>query len=188
MNHQLLGFFSGFPNHRFSRNVADRLSEELTNRNSLVFISAWPMEYKRNDNDSTGMHGMFEECNMPFARYYVIDNRMEASYATRLIHEASCVFLMGGHPGQQFQLICNKGLDVAIRDTSAAILGVSAGAINMAKRSLDTKDSCVSSRCSRSGTSFWSASRIQSGKIPSTHPSPCTYGRKPRTTAPSTTT
>lgn len=143
MNHQLLGFFSGFPNHRFSRNVADRLSEELTNRNSLVFISAWPMEYKRNDNDSTGMHGMFEECNMPFARYYVIDNRMEASYATRLIHEASCVFLMGGHPGQQFQLICNKGLDVAIRNTSAAILGVSAGAINMAKRSIDTKDSCV---------------------------------------------
>jgi cyanophycinase-like exopeptidase len=68
---------------------------------------------------------------------------MDASYATRLIHEASCVFLMGGHPGQQFQLICNKGLDVAIRNTSAAILGVSAGAINMAKRSLDTKESPV---------------------------------------------
>jgi len=101
------------------------------------------MEYERNDSDSIGMHGMFEECNMPFTRYYVIDNRTETSYATRLIHEASCVFLMGGHPGQQFRLICNKGLDAAIRDTSVAILGVSAGAINMAKRSLDTKESCI---------------------------------------------
>lgn len=143
MNHQLLGFFSGFPNRNFPHDVAEKLSEELTNRDSLVFISAWPMEYARNDSDSIGMHHMFEECNMPFERYYVIDNRTDASYATQLIREASCVFLMGGHPEQQFQLICSKGLDVAIRDTSAAILGVSAGAINMAKRSLDTKESCV---------------------------------------------
>ncbi len=143
MNHRFLGFFSGFPNHRFPRDVAKRLSEELTNRDSLAFVSAWPADYARNDCDSAGMHGMFEECNMPFARHYVIDNRMDASHATRLIHEASCVFLMGGHPGLQFELICNKGLDVAIRDATSAVLGVSAGAINMAKRSLDTKESPV---------------------------------------------
>jgi peptidase E len=34
-------------------------------------------------------------------------------------------------------------LDAAIRDTAAAVFGVSAGAINMAKRSLDTKESPV---------------------------------------------
>ena len=143
MDYHLLGFFSGFPNHRFPRDVAKRLSEELTNRESLVFVSAWPADYARNDSDAAGMHGMFEECNIPFVRHYVIDNRMEASHAARLIHEASCVFLMGGHPGLQFQLIRNKGLDAAIRDAAAAVLGVSAGAINMAKRSLDTKESPV---------------------------------------------
>lgn len=143
MDHHLLGFFSGFPNYRFPRDVAKRLSEELTNRGSLVFVSAWPEDYARNDSDSAGMHGMFEECNIPFARHFVIDNRMDASHATRLIREASCVFLMGGHPGLQFQLLCKKGLDVAIRNTAAAVLGVSAGAINMAKRSLDTKESPV---------------------------------------------
>lgn len=143
MDYHLLGFFSGFPNHRFPHDVAKRLGEELTNRDSLVFVSAWPADYARNDSDSAGMHGMFEECNIPFARHYVIDNRMDASYAMRLIHEASCVFLMGGHPGLQFQLISNKGLDVAIRDASTAVLGVSAGAINMAKHSLDTKESPV---------------------------------------------
>lgn len=143
MDYRLLGFFSGFPNHRFPHDVAKRLSEELTRRDSLVFVSAWPEDYARNDRDSDGMHGMFGEYNIPFTRHCVIDNRMEASHATKLIHEASCVFLMGGYPKLQLQLIRDKGLDVAICDSTAAVLGVSAGAINMAKRSLDTKESSV---------------------------------------------
>ena len=143
MDYRLLGFFSGFPNHIFPQDVAKRLSEELTNRKSLIFVSAWPEDYARNDNDSIGMHGMFEECNIPFAQHFVIDNRMEASQAKQLIHEASCVFLMGGHPGLQLQLIHDKDLDVVICDTDASVLGVSAGAINIAKNSLDTKESLV---------------------------------------------
>jgi hypothetical protein len=143
MGYRLLGFFSGFPNYRFPHDVAKLLSEELIDRNCLVFVSAWPADHAKNNNDSDGMHGMFEKCNIPFARHFVIDNRMEASHATQLIHEASCVFLMGGHPGLQLQLIRDTGVDVAIRDTTAAVLGVSAGAINMAKHSLDTKQSPV---------------------------------------------
>ena len=85
MDYRLFGFFSGFPNYRFPRDVAKRLSEELTHRSSLVFVSAWPADHARNDSDSAGMHGMFEEYNIPFAQHCVIDNRMEASHATQLI-------------------------------------------------------------------------------------------------------
>lgn len=143
MESRLLGFFSGFPSRRFPEEIAARLREEITNRDSLVFISAWPTDYARNDSDATGMHGMFEACGMPFARYCVIDERTEAADAVRLIQEASCVFLMGGHPGLQFRLIREKGLADALRHASAATLGVSAGSINMAKHSLDTKESPV---------------------------------------------
>lgn len=95
----------------------------------------------KNDSDSAGMHSMFKEYNIPFAQRYVIDNRMEAIQAQQLIQEASCVFLMGGHPGLQLRLLREKGLDTAICNAKAAVLGVSAGAINMAKHSLDTKES-----------------------------------------------
>ncbi|GHU80275.1 hypothetical protein AGMMS49992_33150 [Clostridia bacterium] len=84
---------------------------------------------------------MFVEIGLPFTQYHVIDNRTEPIYATHLICEASCVFLMGGHPGLQLRLLRDTGLDIAICDTPAAVLGVSAGAINMAKHSLDTKES-----------------------------------------------
>lgn len=141
MDDRLFGFFSGFPSRRFPVDVGKRLREELTRRSSLVFVSAWPEDCARNDSDSTGMLSMFEEYKMPFAQRYVIDNRMEATQAQQLVREASCVFLMGGHPGLQIQLLHHMGLDAAIREATAPVLGVSAGAINMAKHALDTKES-----------------------------------------------
>lgn len=143
MNAQLIGLFSGFPTHHFTDDIVERLREELTVRDLLVFISAWPSDYERNDNDATGMHGMFEKCNMPFNQYCVIDNRTNAIDAKRLIQEASCIFLMGGHAVLQFQLICDKGIEDEIRKSTAIILGVSAGSSNMAKRALDIWESHI---------------------------------------------
>lgn len=143
MNAQLLGFFSGFPRHHFTIDIMERLREELTVRDSLVFVSAWPSDYNRNDSDSTGMYAMFEECDMPFKRYSVIDNRTTADDAKRLIREASCIFLMGGQAVSQFQLICDKDISGEIRKSTAVILGVSAGSSNMAKRALDIWESHV---------------------------------------------
>lgn len=143
MHARFLGFFSGFPTHHFPVGIAERLREELAVRDSLVFVSAWPSDYERNDSDSTGMHAMFEECGMPFGRYSVIDDRTAVDDARRLIQEASCIFLMGGHGVQQFQLIRDKDIWDGIRKSAAAVLGVSAGAGNMAKRALDIWESHV---------------------------------------------
>ena len=89
------------------------------------------------------MHAMFEECGMPFGRYSVIDDRTAVDDARRLIQEASCIFLMGGHGVRQFQLIRDKDIWDGIRKSAAAVLGVSAGAGNMAKRALDIWESHV---------------------------------------------
>ena len=132
MDHRLFGFFSGFPGKSFPYEIAERLREELLKRDSFVCVSAWPADYERNDIDLVNMHGLFEEYNMPFARQNVIDNRTKTSHAIRLIHEASCVFLMGGYPKLQLELMRNKNLDVAIRNAGTAVLGLSAGSINMA--------------------------------------------------------
>lgn len=143
MNAKVLGFFSGFPARHFPRDIAGQLNAELDVRDSLVFISAWPSDAERNDADSEGMHGMFAECGMPFEHCHVIDSRTPARDAVRLIRGASCIFLMGGNATQQFQLICEKGIKDEIRSSRAVILGVSAGASNMARRALDIWESHV---------------------------------------------
>jgi hypothetical protein len=40
MKKELLAVFSGFPDHHFSEEIAKRLREELTQRKSIVFITA----------------------------------------------------------------------------------------------------------------------------------------------------
>lgn len=141
MNAKLVGFFSGFPTRHFTDSIVDVLKEELTLRENLVFISTWPDNYAQNDEDSHGMHHMFAERDMAFAKHSVIDNRTEAEEAVKLIREASCIFLMGGNATLQFDLMCRKGILNEIRQSSAIILGVSAGSMNMGKHVVDIYES-----------------------------------------------
>lgn len=141
MNAKVLGLFSGFPARQFSDDIAARLKEELSVRDSLVFVSAWPAEYERNDDDAAGMHGMFVSCDMVFQHVHVIDDRTAPPQARQLIREASCIFLMGGNATQQFRLMRDKDIVEEIRRSRAVILGVSAGSSNMAKRALDIWES-----------------------------------------------
>ena len=143
MDHRLFGLFSGFPNYSFPYNIAERLREEIKYRKSIVFVSAWPDDHKKNDSDAAGMHDMFKEIDLPFTQFHVIDNRMEFTHSNDLICEASCIFLMGGHPGLQIKFLQKTGLDNVICKNYSVLLGVSAGAINMAKNSLDTKESNI---------------------------------------------
>jgi len=143
MNAKLIGLFSGFPTRRFPADIARRLRETLTERRNLVFVSAWPDEYARNDEDAAGMHHMFVEYGMAFDSFTVIDRRTAPADARQLIRMADCVFLMGGHPTQQMQLIREKEIEGELCASRGVLLGVSAGAINMARRALDVWESPV---------------------------------------------
>ena len=133
MNAAMLGLFSGFPTHHFPDEIAQVLRAHLLRRESLVFISAWPEEYARNDDDSDGMHEMFSECDMAFTDHRVIDRRTSSPDAVRLVREADCVFLMGGDATKQMALICDLGLVSELPSSRAVILGVSAGSMNMGR-------------------------------------------------------
>ena len=141
MNAKLLGFFSGFPTHHFTDEIAEVLRENLPVRGRLVFISAWPEDHARNDEDSDGMHQMFAERGMGFASHFVIDRRTSPAEAAELVRAAGCVFLMGGDPVAQMALIRDLGLVSPLRESRAVILGVSAGAMNMGRQVAEIWDS-----------------------------------------------
>ena len=141
MNASLLGLFSGFPTHHFTDEIAQVLRENLFQRENLVFISAWPEDYARNDDDSGGMHEMFAERGMAFARRQVIDRRTSAADAVQLVREADCIFLMGGDVTQQMALIRHLGLAPELLSSRAVMLGVSAGSMNMGRSVADVWES-----------------------------------------------
>lgn len=138
MRKEFLAVFSGFPDHHFSAEITERLRAELTRRKSIVFITACPLDFAQNDDDCDGMHEMFAEQGLAFETHCVIDQRSDPSEAKKLVEQADCIFLMGGGAcGDQLDLIREKGCYEALLHCHAAIFGVSAGAMNMAKNTVD---------------------------------------------------
>ena len=138
MRKDFTALFSGFPDHHFSREIAERLRQELTVRKSIVFITACPFDYEQNDDDCNGMYEMFAEQGLPFEKHYVIDKRTEPETAKELVENADCIFLMGGGVcEEQLDLIREKECYDALLNCHAAIFGVSAGSMNMARDTVD---------------------------------------------------
>ena len=138
MRKEFLAVFSGFPDHHFTEEITERLRKELTERKSIVFITACPLDYEQNDDDCEGMYMMFAEQGLPFEKHCVIDKRTEPSAAQELVKNADCIFLMGGGAcEEQLELIREKGCYETLLDCHAAIFGVSAGSMNMAKDTVD---------------------------------------------------
>ena len=133
MNAKLIGLFSGFPTHHFTDEIAQVLRENLGERKSLVFISADPENFAQNDDDGNGMHQMFAERDMAFAEHHVIDRRTSATDAAALIRQADCIWLMGGEVTWQMKLIRDLNLIPELLASTAVILGVSAGSMNLGK-------------------------------------------------------
>ncbi|MCR5297259.1 MAG: peptidase E [Clostridiales bacterium] len=143
-SHKTVAFFSGFPDRRFTDEIAGRLKKDLPVRERIVFITACPEDYRQNDEDSDGMHGMFVEYGMGFEQFCVVDNRTDPLDAQRWAREADCFFLMGGGVcAEQLQLIRDKGIYDIVRDSPAMVLGVSAGSMNMGKTTVDIWESLV---------------------------------------------
>lgn len=95
MRQRMLGFFSGFPSHHFPFEIAEKSKNALAERESIVFVSAWPEDYERNDSDLEGMYEMFTEQGMDFGRHRVIDSRAEACEAAKEIREVSTLVREG---------------------------------------------------------------------------------------------
>ena len=143
-NHKAIAFFSGFPDRRFTDEIAERLEKELSVRRCIVFITACPVDYQQNDEDSAGMHGMFEEYGIGFEWFCVIDNRTAAADAQKRAREADCFFLMGGGIcAEQMQLMRGKGINDIVRDGPAMVLGVSAGSMNLGRTTVDIWESLI---------------------------------------------
>ena len=141
MNAKAIAFFSGFPKRQFTEEIAEELRGILTERKSLVFISAWPDRFQQNDDDKKGMYDMFVARNMSFSNYNVIDERTEGKEAQNEIENASCLFLMGGNATAQMEMIRRKGLFERIKAFKGVILGVSAGSMNMGSPVVDIYES-----------------------------------------------
>ncbi|WP_340026552.1 Type 1 glutamine amidotransferase-like domain-containing protein [Paenibacillus sp. FSL K6-1096] len=133
-------YFSWF-NHCLPDRLAGWLHEDIQDRQSLVMISAELSNCEGEQIDFADIPEWtwLNQAKLIFDESYFIDYRMQKEEARRVLQHASVVFLCGGDPVQQNELVAEYELADVIKNSAAVILGASAGALNMAAKWVTSK-------------------------------------------------
>lgn len=129
---------SMFPNG-FTGKAEEIFLEKIDKRNKFAFVaSEFESMPEKTDKYFRLFLGMFEEIGIYFEEAYVVDGRMTAEQAQKVVSEADVVWLSGGSTPMQFYYFQKYGLDTILQQHDGIIIGMSAGAINMAVTSICT--------------------------------------------------
>jgi cyanophycinase len=132
-------YLDWFYDKGFSEKLTNVLHEDITDRKSLVMVSAVSPDY---NDEQVYIDGIFErtwfnQASIFFDEYYLIDHHMQKEDVQRLIQNASVVFLCGGSPQYQMHLLMEYELLDLIKICNAVVMGTSAGGMNMCNEYVD---------------------------------------------------
>jgi len=118
----------------FDEETTRLLGRLIPRRGRFAFVAS-DFEHRHDTTDFYfgGVLTWFRDAGISFERSYVVDGRMTPSEAQAAAREADVVWLSGGDTLAQFGSLEEYGLVDVIRQHPGVIIGMSAGAINMAK-------------------------------------------------------
>ena len=128
------GFDNGFPDD-FSRVLRLYIKSGM----NLVFVaSEFENIYEKTDWYCKHFLNMFSHCGITFGSVKVIDGRLSKEKAQDIVKASDVIWLAGGDTPTQFGYLKSYGLIPFIREHKGVVIGMSAGAINMAKTAVCT--------------------------------------------------
>ncbi|MDD2431548.1 MAG: Type 1 glutamine amidotransferase-like domain-containing protein [Firmicutes bacterium] len=128
------GFSNGFP-PGFKKLLKTYIKTGMT----FAFIaSEFENIHEKTDWYCNHFLRMFADCKITFSSVNVIDGRMPKETAQKLVRNADVIWLAGGDTPTQFACLKSYELISSIREQKGVVLGMSAGAINMAKKAVCT--------------------------------------------------
>ncbi|KMM38445.1 Type 1 glutamine amidotransferase-like domain-containing protein [Guptibacillus hwajinpoensis] len=130
--HYYLGWFNNF----FPETLGRLLQEDITDRKSIAMISSNPSIY---EDDGATERSWLDQAGIMFDEYHLINYCLQKEEAQTKIQNASVIFLLGGNILEQNGFLMEYELSNPIKESSAVVMGASAGAINMSAKWLCSK-------------------------------------------------
>lgn len=125
-------FDNGFP-----QDYSERLKSIIDNRDKFVFVaSEFYGDPVKTDRYFHLFLNMFSEVGITFVNACVVDGRMSKEQAQKEIVSADVIWLAGGDTVAQYRYFKAFEIIPHIKNTDAVVIGMSAGAINMAKTAI----------------------------------------------------
>ena len=129
-----------FKTNEIPNKIINFLNRNLKKINSISFVTSTFEDYEKNDYYVEKMKNSFAEKNIQFENVYTIDSRLSEYEMKKNINSSDIVFILGGNTLKQIEYINKYNLKNAIKNENHILIGVSAGAINMAKKVVLAKD------------------------------------------------
>lgn len=118
--------------------IADDFRKDIKHYKSIVFIASNPSVREVTDKYVEMYLGWFEKIGIHFENKVILDNHLENKDMIKAITNASLIYLMGGTTPLQMKFLKENQLIDAIKQVDSVVMGLSAGAINMANQSILT--------------------------------------------------
>ena len=123
----------------FNAQAVEVFRNRISKRRKFAFVaSEFEKMYEKTDKYFQYFLNMFKEVGIHFSEVCVVDGRMSISEVQKTVMEADVIWLSGGDTPTQFGYLKSYGLIPFIREHKGVVIGMSAGAINMAKTAVCT--------------------------------------------------
>lgn len=124
----------------FEKDFIEELKKELNDNNILCFIPTDFADIEKNKERCVKMSGWFEQEGIVFKKKNIIDYSVNEKEAENMIKESNLIFLNGGDTLKQIEGINKLNIANTIKNKGQNVVGMSAGAINLAKRVVVARD------------------------------------------------
>ena len=129
----------------FSDEVSKVIKRMVKNPINMVVIPADPNNFAKNDKQFYGNEsviGVFKTFKKIFPNLNIVllDNRVSQTNGIKYLEKSNIIYLLGGNPFIQLEYLQKTKYSDVIQHTSALVMGVSAGAMNLAVNSYYSKD------------------------------------------------
>ena len=129
----------------FNDEVSNIIKRMVKNPINMVVIPADPNNFVKNDKQFYGdvsVIGVFKTFKKIFPNLNIVllDNRVSQTNGIKYLEKSNIIYLLGGNPFIQLEYLQKTKYSDIIQHTSALVMGVSAGAMNLAVNSYYSKD------------------------------------------------
>ena len=133
--------FSGFSvEEHFGKEVSRVFQKDLKDCKNIIFIPGGMGKNSKTDKYVNTDVEWFREIGIDIENVDIFDVNMNEETLGEKINNADIIFLMGGDTIGQFEFISKLNISEKIKEFQGAVIGVSAGAINLGKISICSKD------------------------------------------------
>lgn len=117
----------------FTKEQRKYIEQDIKNNSNITFISAMSNEPEHLKTSIENKIKSFTKININFKNIYTIDENTTKEEAINYLKNSDIVFLLGGAPFIQMDIINKNNLQNYIKEVPI-VIGVSAGSMNQTKR------------------------------------------------------